>query len=195
VAFQQLQGGGRGHRQDAVRRPNGSVAERDRPAVNLLDAQEMHPPDGPDDIEDCIDCPNLVQVDRVRIDAVDLSLGRGDRRERGVRALADLIRCATRGDEPPDLLDVPAVRLRRNVEVHLPARDVAAQHVLDPDADAIESHLRRQRHQPLGVEADIDERTQGHVTRDAAERIEDRDRHVRLVGCQVRSGTTRHCRY
>ena len=62
--------------------------------------------------------------------------------------------------------------MSKSTFVHaIPAR----KHPLDAHLDAVEREPRRQRAQPFGVEPDLEERTEHHVSGNAGERIDDRD--------------------
>jgi hypothetical protein len=159
-------------------------------------AEHLEAPDGSHDVEDRIDRADLVQVDFLGGHSVDLPLGARDRAERFVRPSLHALRHRGLGDQRADLADAATVRLRRNLEVHLDAGDVAAAHVPDLDADTVEPEARRKRAQPVRLETAGDERAERHVAGDAAERVEDRDGHVDSVGGSrgVSRGTTRRCR-
>ena len=77
------------------------------------------------------------------------------------------------------MAQVTSVRLRRDLEVHLLARDSSTAHVADVRRHAIEPESLRKRHQPLRAQPEIDQRSQGHVPGNAAERIENGYRHRR----------------
>jgi hypothetical protein len=66
------------------------------------------------------------------------------------------------------------MRLRRDGEIDFHARNPRALHLGDIDAHAIETEARRQRPQPLGIEAAGDERAERHVAGDAAEGVKNR---------------------
>ena len=153
-----------------------AIADDDRPAVHLVHAEELQSPHGADDVENRIDGADLVQMHLLRPHTVDLAFCFRDRREGRIGALAHGVGHAGGRDHLADLLDVPSVRLRRDVEVHLRARDAGAQHALDAHFHAVEPEPCRQRAQPFRVESDLEKGAEHHVAGNAGERVDDRDR-------------------
>src|SRR5262249_41478150 len=125
----------------------------------------------PDDIQDRVDGADFVQVDFLDRHAVHLTLDAGDRHKRGVSLRAHGIRRTGRRDDLPDRAHVSPVWLWRNVEVDFHTREPRALDLGDVDANALQPQARRQCPQPLGIETAGDERAQGHVAGNAAERI------------------------
>ena len=166
---------GAGTGKNAVRRLHRAIAHDDRPAIHLVDAEQLQSPHGADHVENRIDRAHLVQMHFLRTDAVDLALGFRDRREGRIGALAYDVGYTRGRDHLADLLDVPPVRLRGNFEIDFRARDPGAQHALDAHLHAVEPEPRRERAQPLGIESDLEERSEHHVAGNAGERVDDRD--------------------
>src|ERR1041385_2117576 len=108
---------------------------------------------------------------------VNLTLYGRDRGERGVGALAPPIAHSALRHHLADGAQVTAVGLRRNLEIHFLATDVAANDVANQHGHAVQSELLRERAQPVGIEADGQERPERHVTGDAAERVQNGDAH------------------
>src|SRR3954463_6747751 len=77
------------------------------------------------------------------------------------------------------MAQVATVRLRRDLEVPLLARNPGTAHVADVRRHTVEPESLRKRHQPLRIQPEIDQRAQGHIPRNAAERIENGYRHSR----------------
>src|SRR5205085_9358957 len=62
-------------------------------------------------------------------------------------------------------------------EVDFLARDAGTLHVADANADVADVEPLRQRLEPVGIQTHGDQRPKRHVARDAAERMQDCDRH------------------
>jgi hypothetical protein len=80
-------------------------------------------------------------------------------------------------DQLPDVLQMPAMGLRRNIEIDLRTSDLTSQHWSDFHSDVIKPQSTRERTQPGRVETDAHEGAQGHVAGNTAEWIENRDSH------------------
>ena len=63
---------------------------------------------------------------------------------------------------------------------------IATPHVLHAYAHAVPAQAGRQRHEPRGIEPDVDERAERHVAGDAAERVEDGDGHAANIAAGPR---------
>src|SRR3569833_1699618 len=112
---------------------------------------------------------------------MDLTLGGGDRRESLIGEFANPFRRAALLDDTPDVLDVPAMRLRRNLDVDLLADDLAANDFLNLHADIANAEHVREGAEPVGIQSHLKERAERHVAGDATERIEDRGAHQRIL--------------
>src|SRR5690242_3412692 len=87
-ALEQLERRRRRHGKRPVRSRYRPVANAHRPAEDAIDAQALEAPDRADDVENRVDGAHLVQVYALGRDTVYLALGRRDREERLVCALA-----------------------------------------------------------------------------------------------------------
>ena len=74
-AFEDLGRGGRRQGHPAVGRLDPALARRDRAGLEAIDAQQVQADGRPDDVDDRIDRPDLVEVDLRQVDAVNLRLG------------------------------------------------------------------------------------------------------------------------
>ncbi len=118
-----------------------------------------------------------MEVDLLDGRTVNLGFGVRNRRECRIGKGANSLRNFRPGDELAQMAKVAAVRLRRDREIHLDARDIGAHDVPNVDLHAVQSQLGGQRAQPVGVEPAMDERAERHVAGYTAERVENRDRH------------------
>src|SRR4029079_5150680 len=94
-----------------------------------------------------------------------------------MRTLANFFRNRNGINQSMDLRNRAPMRLRRNVEVYLHTLDRRSLHLGDAHVDPIESEGRRQSRKPQAIETIVDERTDKHVSSDAAGRIEYGDLH------------------
>jgi hypothetical protein len=165
------------NREDSVGRLHRSVAKRNRPAIDTVDAKLLEAPHNAHDIENRIDRTDFVQMHFIGWHPVDFTLGSRDRGERGIGPLANILGRPAPRHQPANLGDVAAMRLWRNVEVDLLTHDLAAYDFLNFNSHIAEPERLGQRAKPGRVEADCEHRTERHVSRDAAERIEDGGAH------------------
>jgi hypothetical protein len=100
---------------------HGAVSRPKQAASHFLHAELRQAPDGADNIKNCVDGPDFVQVHLFRRLAMDFAFGDGDGPERGVGLFANMFWRARCGDEGANLVDVTPMRLRWDPEVHLPA--------------------------------------------------------------------------
>ena len=139
MPLEQLQRRGRGHGQDAVRGAHGAVARADDAAAHVLHAELRRVPRcAPTTSRIASTAPTSCRCTSAGgmpwISPSDAAI---DQNARSARSRTSRRR-RRRGDELADLIDVAPVRLRRDVEVDLPAHDLAAQHLANVDA-----HVRR----------------------------------------------------
>ena len=59
-----------------------AVPQRDLRVVDAFDPKHLDAPDGPDDIENCVDRSDFVKVQLVRCDTMNRTLNGGNRLER-----------------------------------------------------------------------------------------------------------------
>jgi hypothetical protein len=138
VAFEQLERCGRRHGQEAMRGANGPVTRAKRAAAHLFDPQFGKPPHCTNHVENRVHRANFVQVHLLRRQAVDLALSRGDGEEHCIGTFSHGRRRATLRHQLANFVDVPAVRLLRYVEIHLPADQLSPQHLAN-----VRSHARQ----------------------------------------------------
>ncbi len=187
----QLQRGGRGHRQRAVRRTRRAAAGRQRRTVQPLDAKQPQSYDAAHDVDDRIERADLVEVDLVFGHAVDARLSGGQQPEHRRRSLPVVVRQRRCLDQRKHVGQAP-VRLRRfgEVDVRLRGGEPGAPHALRPQRPAGRLELRQLVVQRRGIDAGVDERTEQHVAADAGETVQVCDaRHaVTLRGNPSRTG-------
>ena len=157
--------------------PHRPVPGANQAATHVFHAELRQSPDGADDIENRIHRPDLVQMNLLRWHPVNLALRGGNRPKGGVRLHFHRFWGIAAGDECADLVDVPAVRLGRDRELHLPADELPAEHLANVYSDVRQSEPLGQGAEPRGIEAYAEKCAERHVASDAAERIENRRAH------------------
>src|SRR5262245_31059754 len=120
-----------------MRRLNCSITGCDRPAEYALYAETVESPDGTDDIEDRVHSTHFVQVYAIHCRAVNRRLLLSDRCECFVSAGLHTFWRRRLGNDFPDLLEMPTVRLRWDLEIDLFARDISATDIANVNGDAI----------------------------------------------------------
>src|SRR5881396_2254523 len=127
-----------------MRRLHPPLPHRDREVVHGLNAEPLEPLDGANDVQHGVDGADLVQMDLVRRDSVYAPLGLAHEPERAYGTFLHPIGDRRAFDEPDELTDVTAVRLLRDLEFHLLARDAGTARVANPDSDVANPEPRRQ---------------------------------------------------
>src|SRR6266446_5245964 len=138
-----------------------------------FDAEPFEPLDGTDDIQYRVDRADFVQMHLVGRDAVDASLRLAHEAERAYRALFDPIGDRRAFDQLDEVTDVTAVRLLRDVELHLPAGDAGPANIAHPHADVTDTKPCGQLLEPGYGNAQGEEGPQCHVAADAGGWIQD----------------------
>src|SRR5205085_10202958 len=141
----------RGNGHHAMCGAYAAVAQCDRAAEHLVDAQLGEPPNGADDVENRVDRAHLVEMDLLRRHAMNLALHRRDVGECDIGAFLYVWRSAALGDDAADLLEMSTVRLGRNGEIHLPTADLGAAHTLTRFHHSVYRQSARKRFKYLGV--------------------------------------------
>jgi len=131
-----------------MRRLHPPLPHRDRKMVYALDAESLEPFDATDDIEDRVHRSDLMQVHVFRSDTVDSTFSLADQSERAYGALLHPIGNRSPLDESHQLTDVAAVRLLRDVELDLLARNTGAPNVSNRNTDVADAQPFRQLLEP-----------------------------------------------
>jgi len=131
-----------------MRRLHPPLPHRDRKMVYALDAESLEPFDATDDIEDGVHRSDLMQVHFFRSDAVDSTFSLADQSERAYGALLHPVGNRSPLDESHQLTDVAAVRLLRDVELDLLARNTGAPNVSNRNTDVADAQPFRQLLEP-----------------------------------------------
>jgi hypothetical protein len=116
--------------------------------MHCLDAEALEPFDGTHDIQHGVHGSDFMQVHLFRSDSVDPALSLAHQSERAYGALLHPIRNRRPLDESHELTDVTAVRLLRNVELDLLARDACAPNVANRNANVVDAKPSRQFLEP-----------------------------------------------
>src|SRR5688500_4972340 len=132
------------HRQQAVRCFHRAITERDFRVIDPLDSQLLHTPYRADDVENCIDRADFVQMQVIRRDTVDRALDGSDRLECRVSRLCDLFRDLHRIDQLMYLGHRSSVRLLRNLEVDFDAPHSRTLDIRKPNFYATQAKRRWQ---------------------------------------------------
>jgi hypothetical protein len=103
--------------------------------MHRVDAESFESFDATHDIEDGVHRTDFMQVHLLRRDSVDATLSLAYQSECADRALFHPVRNRSPLDELHQLAHVSAVRLRRNLELHLLARDTSSTHVSNRNTD------------------------------------------------------------
>src|SRR5689334_1833819 len=109
---------------------------RDRSAVHALEAEQLETPHTPDDVQNGVYGPDFVQVHAFHGRRVERCLLFGDHRERAIGTLFHYRRQRRAAHDFANLPQMTPMRLWRDVEVDLLARDLTSLDVGDTNADA-----------------------------------------------------------
>src|SRR3990170_1014233 len=165
------------NRKDTMSGFDRAISESDAGIEHGVHAKQLETPDRANDVENRVDGPHLVQMQLFRRHAVNLTLHRPDRIERGVSATR-YVRWDCRGiNERVNFGNSPAVRLRWNVEINFHAADTRSFHVRNTDAHSAETKELGQPLQPAPLQPDVDQGAEEHVTGNPAGWINDYDFH------------------
>jgi hypothetical protein len=133
-----------------------------------------------DDVDECIGAPYLVEMDVVRVDAVNARFGSGKVLEGAERALAHLL--VERGVFEQPLHPPVGTRLTGILDIDLGPRgpDPGAADLLDPqrparDAEGIDALRHVLERSPC-----VQERSEKYVAGDAGEAVQEQDGHAFL---------------
>ena len=121
----------------------GSAPYIQRRTNNLVDAQRFRTHRRSNNIHHRIDGTHFVQMNSLRRETVNLALDRSNRGERAISQLPHARRRATLRHERADGVDVPTVRLWRNLEVDFLTDDLAANDLANLDSDALDAEGAR----------------------------------------------------
>jgi hypothetical protein len=120
-----------------------AIPKRDGPTVNARDSQFAQSPDRSHHVQDRVYGPHFVQVDKRGLNPMQRPLDRSNALK-GLRGLVAYL--GGRGstvDHFEDLVDVAAVRLLRDLEIHLLAGDFPAFDGPDRYLNAVKAELAR----------------------------------------------------
>jgi len=161
-----------------MRRLHPPLPHRDRKVIYGLGAQSLEAFDPTDDIEDGVHRSDFMQVHFFRSDAVDSTFSFAHQSERADGALLHPIGNRSPLDESHQLTDVAAVRLLRDLELDLLARNTGAPNVSNRNSDVAKAKPFRQFLEPGNRQSQREERPQRHVAADTSSWIQDSDAHV-----------------
>ena len=116
--------------------------------MHRLDAKSLEPFDAADDIQDGVYGSDLMQVHLLRSDPVHSTLSLTEQLERADRSLLHPIGYWRPLDESHQLTHVTAMRLRRDVELDLLARNAGPTNVSNRNTDIADSQPCRQLLEP-----------------------------------------------
>ena len=183
-AAEDLGGGRRGQREDAVGALHIAVKGGHRTGDDLRPAEHLEADGRADDVDDRVHCAHLVEMDLFGGVPVHPAFGLREPPENPFRRLLYGIGEGGAADHLQDLLQAPVMLVMGVVEDHTDVRCLDVSGDLPADLDSVAAHAEGGEilPEPLRVRPCADERPERHVAADTRETVEIGDFH-RFTRC------------
>ena len=171
TAGEQSRGSGRGNGQDSVLRVHGAGSDVDRRADHLGDVEQREGRAGAGDVADGIDGADFVEMDLLDRDPVYFGFRLAEPLKHGDGILFRAVRQARAFDHLEDVRQVPVFRCLLVADVKFRRRDAAPFRLFNFEVRSRAERIEGFEKCGL-VGPRIDQGADGHIPRDAGERIE-----------------------